>query len=401
MQQRSPGSGPAVMVRRVVSPVVWRLLFALLLAVVLAAPVVQPAWGDDHVDDPTEGAASTEAQQQGPLALSIERSDGEAAAIAGGEPVAYAIGMGNVGESDLTGLTLSYEVPPGVRVAGVTPSDPWTCVLPASAEVVDGGEATNGSLYCELEDLAPGQQAPDIAMDLAIGDDAGDEVENVVVAQGDGTEPVEATDTTPVQREAELSVTKTDDVEHTVGFGGESFSWTIEVANAGPSAARNVTLSDDLPPSVTVTGVTVPDPWTCVLPAEGEANGGLFCTLPALGAGASAPALVVTVRVGEDFSGEIHNVAVVDSDDTDPVEDAETTTVDVETVVAGVVLEKPSPSPAPAETAATDVTAAKVDSSAQLAATGLVAEQLVPVVVLLLGLGAGLLLLAGRLSDQR
>lgn len=390
--QRSPASGSIATTRRAVGPV-WRLVFALLLAVVVTGPLVQPAWADDHAGDQPEDGASDDARDRGPVTVSIERADSEAAAVAGGEPVSYTVGLGNSGTTDLTDLTLGYEVPAGVTVAGVDAPGPWTCVLPS------GAEAADGSLHCELESLEPGQQAPQIAMDLAVGEDAGDEIDNVVVAQGDGTEPVEAHESTPVQREAELSVTKADDVEDTVGFGGESFSWTIVVSNAGPSAARNVTLLDDLPSSVTVTGVSVTEPWTCVLPAEGEADGSLFCTLEALGAGESAPEVAITVAVDEDFSGEIRNVAVVDSDDTGAVEDAEATTVDVETVVAGVVLEKPSPSsPAPAEASTADATAQV--ASEELAATG-VAQQLVPWVVLLLGLGAGLLLLSGRLSEQR
>ena len=86
---------------------------------------------------------------------------------------------------------------------------------------------------------------------------------------------------------ADVSVTTTAAPE-TVQVG-DTVGYDITVANAGPSDAAAVTLSDPLPAGTTFVSATqVSGPaFTCTAPAVGQ-SGTLQCTIPALAAGASA-----------------------------------------------------------------------------------------------------------------
>ena len=95
-----------------------------------------------------------------------------------------------------------------------------------------------------------------------------------------------ATDTDNVVRSANLSITKTDSADPVVP--GQAFTYTLTVANGGPSDAATLTVSDTVPAQFTVTNVTSP------AGACGFAGQVVTCTRPTL---VNAATWVITVFV--------------------------------------------------------------------------------------------------------
>ena len=123
-----------------------------------------------------------------------------------------------------------------------------------------------------------------------------------------------------VAEEADVSVVKTASPNPV--NPGERVTYTIVVSNAGPSAAENVILTDNIPASITdvefsVNGGGTFNPWT------GSLN------LGTLAAGASRT-ILVRGTVSNTATGTITNTAIVSSTTPDPNPDNNTSTVTTE-----------------------------------------------------------------------
>ena len=133
-----------------------------------------------------------------------------------------------------------------------------------------------------------------------------------------------ATFDTTVVTNAVLAITKTDEPDP-VTAGGEDFTYTITVANTGPSDAQGVVVVDDLPAGFVTTGFSGPG----TLPAVGADP--FTWTIGTLVKGATAQ-LVVTYRVNSNVvPGTYRNTATASSptDRGGPREAFCDTTVDV------------------------------------------------------------------------
>ena len=86
---------------------------------------------------------------------------------------------------------------------------------------------------------------------------------------------------------ADVSIVKSG--PPTVTAGG-SVTYTFAVANAGPSDAANLTVTDTLPAGVTFVSASGGG-WTCT----NSGNVSVTCTRPTLAAGATAPTITVVV----------------------------------------------------------------------------------------------------------
>ncbi len=146
---------------------------------------------------------------------------------------------------------------------------------------------------------------------------------------------------TPGNREATISVTKTDSVDTPVHVG-DAYSYTIVVTNNGPSTVTNVTLTDVLPAGLNFVSAGGPG-WTCNNIAA------LQCSWTGtLAVGASTSVLTVNVTVGGSFSGtQVVNFAsaeaLVDDKGTPNVDDdviASATDSETTPVAATVVIRR-------------------------------------------------------------
>jgi uncharacterized repeat protein (TIGR01451 family) len=127
-------------------------------------------------------------------------------------------------------------------------------------------------------------------------------------------------------RTANLELVKSDSPDPV--DAGDTLTYTLGVANHGPSDASGVTVTDMLPPSVTF-GSATPSQGTCM-----HAAGTVTCDLGDLADGASASA---TIEVTPNVAGTITNQASVDSnqDDSNLGDNSDTEETTVQTGAGG------------------------------------------------------------------
>ncbi|MEG3790167.1 Ig-like domain-containing protein [Lysobacter sp. CCNWLW3] len=153
---------------------------------------------------------------------------------------------------------------------------------------------------------------------------------NTATASSTTTDPTPANNTgtattTPVAS-ADLSIDK-DDAGASV-VPGNNVVYTITVANAGPSAASSITVSDAIPAGLSFVSANGAG-WSCV-----DNAGTVECSRPTLAAGANA-AITLTLAVPANYGGAstISNTASVGSATADPNSgndsDTETTPVSI------------------------------------------------------------------------
>jgi uncharacterized repeat protein (TIGR01451 family) len=140
-------------------------------------------------------------------------------------------------------------------------------------------------------------------------------------------------ETTTVNSGADLSVTKTGPAEQGAGL---DISYTITVANPGPSDADSVVLSDTIPANTTFrsfTQTTGPT-FVCNTPIAGG-TGTVSCSIASLAVDATATfTLVVNVNSNVVEGTTISNTASVSSTTGDPNQANNSSTVTTQ-IVAG------------------------------------------------------------------
>ncbi|SDE61004.1 isopeptide-forming domain-containing fimbrial protein [Auraticoccus monumenti] len=255
---------------------------------------------DDDSPDGRSDSVDTEVLARADVNVSKQAVGGTF--TAGGE-VSWTITVSNAGPSVARDVELTDVAPDGVT--GLTLSGP-------------AGVECDG-LVCQLGDLAPGGDAAVqvTATGQLPADVTAESLANRAVLTTSTTDPNpgdnEVTSSTTVLRAAGVSVTKTTDDE-TVVAGGE-ISWTLTVANAGPSVARDVLLVDPLADGLTDVTVDAPDAVDC------STDDGVSCTVGTLDPGGSVD-VTVTTTLDPGFTGtELTNTASVTSSTPDAEQD--------------------------------------------------------------------------------
>lgn len=106
----------------------------------------------------------------------------------------------------------------------------------------------------------------------------------------------QAQDFITVDAAADLRLTKGDNLGPDPAIAGEVFTYTLEVANDGPSTAENVVLVDALPAEVEALGYVAPDGTSCTLGTPGNPGDPAICNLGTIPSGMSA-LVSIPVRV--------------------------------------------------------------------------------------------------------
>ena len=300
--------------------------------------------------DPTDDDDTAELTVTTRANLELAKSHDPAGGRLAGETVTFRLEATNPGPSDaVADVTIVDTLPPGMvylssstawdcTPAAVTPAGQVvTCVLPDDATVIAGAAAPSLELTAQI--------AADL--DPALLNNDGELVNRATVTSGTPGTEGSATDRVPVTFDADLSIVKS----HTSGVSGrigDPLEFTLDVANAGPSTAVDVVVTDVLPAGLEYSSA-VGDGWTCT-----ESAGTVSCALDdALAPGAAAEPITVTVIVRRAAWPSVTNTASVEAseqtpdsdpgnnsdDETVPVLDAAnvtiTKTVDPDTVVAG------------------------------------------------------------------
>ena len=209
--------------------------------------------------DPTNNQATDLTDIESVADLAISKTD-NVVSLTPGNSVGYDITVVNNGPSAVTGASISDVIPATISSAT------YTCTPSAGAAC--GAPSGNVSLSA---DLAVGASVV-LHISGAVSPSAtGTLVNTAVVTPPPGvTDPVAinntATDSDALNPIADVSVAKSNGV--TSQSPDAMSSYTITVANAGPSAAAGVSITDPLPSGVTTAS------WTC------SAAAGSACATP-------------------------------------------------------------------------------------------------------------------------
>ena len=265
---------------------------------------------DDNTDD-----ATVDVQASADLVLDKSHPPG---VVHAGDEVTFDLAVRNAGPSDAQPqITIVDQLPVGLTF--VSSNGTWSC--DANAPDASGQQVT-----CVLDGtdaLLAGTDAPPLQVtvqtDAAL--DPGT-LTNTATVHSPTTDQVPGnntdTDDVDIDTSANLSIVKSHTQQARVG---DPLTFTLAVTNHGPSAARQVQVTDDLPAGLTLVSADGTD-WTCT-----EAARVVTCDLAgtlAAGADAAPISLVVTVEPGA--YPAVDNTATVDSvtPETDPSDNSST-----------------------------------------------------------------------------
>ncbi len=219
--------------------------------------------------------------------------------LVAGQTATWTLDVTNLGPSTARGpLTVKDTLPSGTTFVSAE-GDGWTC------------DEAEGVVTCTSEeDLARDAAAPQLVVAVDIPADRTAAVENVASVKSATPEPVTPTASANDRDSAEDTPTRTallttskvveGDTQLVAGATG---TYVIGVANAGPSTATDVTVTDTLPEGLTYRGARGTG-WSC-----DEDAGTVTCTLSGSIAPKGSAGVEIDVEVGSDQTGEIVNTA--------------------------------------------------------------------------------------------
>ena len=215
--------------------------------------------------------------------LSITKTDGTASAVPG-QSAAYAIVVSNGGTIPVTGAAVSDVFP--AACASVS----WTCVAGPGATCTASGSAN----IADSVSLPAGGSVTYTATCNVSASATGTLVNTATVSVPSGiNDPTpannSATDSDTLTPQADTSVTLTDAPDPVTGLS--TLTYTITVANAGPSDGSGLSVVHTLPSGVTFSSA-IGSGWSCSMTTT------VNCSRGGLAAGASAPDISVQVTVG-------------------------------------------------------------------------------------------------------
>ncbi len=280
--------------------------------------------GDNLVDNTDSSTVDVIARAD----LVLVKSHGVAYdTVAAGTQAVFHLDARNAGPSDaLPAITVVDSLPTGVTF--VSSSGSWTCT---AGTVTAAGQ----DVSCVLDGgnpLLAGAAAPRLDVTVAVAADAAvGPVTNSATVTSPTTDPNPGdntdTDTIDVVHDADLSIVKTHAGPVRIG---DPLTFTLAVANAGPTEAVAVSVSDPLPAGLSYVSADGPG-WTCA-----EAAATITCDLAGvLAPGASAAPITVVVTVEVAAYPTVDNVATVSSStpDSHPADNSSTDPVDVPALV--------------------------------------------------------------------
>ena len=309
--------------------------------------------------DPNSNQASDLDTLEPRADLVITKSDGVSTAIPG-EPLAYSLELRNDGPSDAPGSQVEDRVPAGLDCL-------WTCQTlggatcdpgPHRGDLSDQPDLPVGS---NIEYL--GQCEIDPAASGTLSNTAIVATSNTVF-ETDPSDNHATDDDTVLTPQADLSITKSDGKDSAVP--GETVLYTLGVGNAGPSHATEVTVRDLFPPELTCSwscssgdpeldcepgpvdgdlvdlvslppGAQLTYVAACVIDANAEGEVSNTATIE--GAAGLDPNLADNSATDVDLLSDVADLAVLLTDDPDPVAPGESLAYGIEITNLGPVRE--------------------------------------------------------------
>ena len=268
-------------------------------------------------------AASTPAAETVVKAPDLAITKSHTGAVTPGGSATYKLDVKNVGNASVRGTqttvtdTLPAELTP-TSIGGTG----WDC------------SATSGrNVSCKrTDDLAAGASFPSITIAADVDPGAGATINNTAnVANPADANPANdsSLDPAPTQQSADLSITKSAS-PGTVNVG-DQVTFTLDVANAGPSTARNVSVLDSLPSGLELVSTN---------PSQGSCDTTISCALGTIAKNGTARVTVVARATSAASGSTVHNVASVSGDQPDPNHSNDSDDADVAVAGADLEIEK-------------------------------------------------------------
>jgi uncharacterized repeat protein (TIGR01451 family) len=258
-----------------------------------------------QLNDPTPANASASINVINPTAdVSIQKTVLGAQPIPRGTPFTYRLQVGNSGQSNsaASGIQVNDPLPAGLTLQSFS-GNGWSCT---------------GTVQCSYStSLAPGQAAPPLDLVVAYTQPvpaSGVSIVNTATVSASQVDPVSANNSSSVSAAIRGSAN--------VGVAlvgpssvptGASFSIALDVNNAGPDEAGNVTASATIATGFLVTAVSGGAGWSCL--ASGQS---VSCSRAALPVGSSTAAQL-TVTAPATAGGPFANSALVSTTSADPL----------------------------------------------------------------------------------
>jgi uncharacterized repeat protein (TIGR01451 family) len=288
-----------------------------------------------------------------------------AAQVSAGDTIDFTLAVRNLGSSDAVNVVLADTMPDGFSVTGVDAPAGATCTSTAS------------SIMCNWASFLVGGPSnvvvhAVVAPDAPIGTVTNTAAVAAPAADRDTTNNASSVDVEVVQS-ADLSILKTAPA---TGEPGSAFTYTLTVANGGPSVARGASLTDTLPAGFLDAVVNGPG---CSI-----VGGTVGCELGDIVPGGSV-AVEVTGTWSTTATGVVSNTATTTSATPDPNTDNNTSTVTVTLAPSAdvsVVKTTSTPTVPLGGTATFEVT---VSNGGPSAAAGVVLDELLPAGFMLTG----------------
>jgi uncharacterized repeat protein (TIGR01451 family) len=237
--------------------------------------------------------------------------------VTAGNNITYTISASNLGPSTATSVTLTDVLPANTTFVSATQNSglAFTCSTPAAG--------ANGTITCTRASWIPNSTAT-FTFVFRVGSNATGTVANTAtITTASDTNAANNTSTTnaTVATSADLSVVKSGPAAATAG---SQVTWTINVANAGPSDAATVTLTDTLPANTTLVSFAQNSgPTFNCTPGPT-----VTCTAATFAAGATA-SFTLVAQIAAGATGTISNTASIASPTPDPTPANNTSTTNV------------------------------------------------------------------------
>ena len=275
-------------------------------------------------------------------------------------------------------ITVTNNNPAAATAATVTDTLPLnlTRVSASSTEFSCPGSVGDTSIVCTLNVTLGSGDSGTITVVAAVpaSQAAGQVTNSATVSAVTPPDANSANDTGPVMTDivnvADLVITKTDDVDPSILVGND-ITYTIMVANNGPSDAPNVIVSDMLPAEVTFVSI-MPDQGAC----SDQTPPGLQCELGTIAASGNA---TITLVVTAQTAGSAVNMASVTSDATEgnPGDESAMETTTILDVVLSIGKSAQSP---PFTAGGNETYVITVNNSGGATANGVVVSDILPAV---------------------
>jgi uncharacterized repeat protein (TIGR01451 family) len=254
--------------------------------------------GNRYDPDLSDNSLTVETVVSPAIALTLTEV-GSSDVVTAGNPLSYVVTVINGGPSDAADVTFTDILPTSAAFDSATFSQGTGC-----------GES-GGTITCNLGTVVPTVPAT-VTISVTVDPLARGVITNTIEVTGTGIDLYMddnvITETTVVNAEADLAVVKSG--SSNVVTVGSPLTYTVTVANDGPSAATGVILTDSLPSSVIYGSAMSSQGTGC-----SESGGTVTCALDTLN---STGVVTITLVVTPTTGGAITNMVSVAGIELDP-----------------------------------------------------------------------------------